>query len=477
MRRALRFGAVLGVMLCPVVVTSLPARSPDAEVPYWNALHTRLLSSYPADGDTLDAPVEQFHLLFSAPVDASLSSFLLVRPAGDSLRLVPSNHPDSTEVLVADAPSLTAGLHVLHWQSLSRDGHPVKGTITFYVVAGTAEAPPAAAGARTGTDDLVGPAHRSGVPSQGMVRETPGQAPEHGGPGVGGVAVAALALGSLLAFAGLLWLSGSGVLLHEPRVRRTAIVAGVGAVLLLTLDGGLWLLEVRPPGASGLEGFRAAVGTRTGEVAVIRTALALVAVLTLGVARRGQAAAVLAMLAVVVGGASGHSATIRPLVAIPANGLHLGGAAVWLGALLLLVVCPGRPTHEGGGREEPEQAAPEVPGWTYRDVAGIVSGAALLSVLLVAGSGIVQLSLYVPDLGSLVASGYGRLALTKVAGLGALVLFGAHHRFRLLPRLENGSGGVGEEALRRSVRLEMAVMLLVVLAAAWLARVTPPGAL
>ena len=65
---------------------------------------------------------------------------------------------------------------------------------------------------------------------------------------------------------------------------------------------------------------------------------------------------------------------------------------------------------------------------------------------------------------------YGRGILIKSAGFLVLIGFGAFHRTRVLPHLADDGG----RTLRRTVRLEMIVMLLVVLAAAWLARLPPP---
>lgn len=418
--------------------------------------HTRLIASEPADGDTLLAAPERFRLVFSGPVDRSLSTLTLDVPGGDSVRLSLLSPGDTAEVLTAIAPALTAGRYALRWQTVSTDGHRISGTIAFRVSPPPAEADEVSesAEAEAGAEPpAAGPAVAAG-PADRRDEESPGPPPVV-------VLVAGLALGLLLGFAGLLWFTGTGALAGEPVLRRTGLILGTGAAGALTAQLGLWMAGVIPDGA-GLSGVPAALVNRTGSVGLLRVLLVLAATLVLR-SGRGRPAAVLAMLATALGAASGHSASLAPRVAIPVNALHLGAVAIWLGGLVLLVRCPGSP-------QDPE--AGEI-GWTYRGVAARVSSAALLAVILVVGSGLVQTFLFVPGIGALFSERYGRLVILKVVGLGALVVFGAWHRFRLLPAVASGDEApVG--TLQRSVRAEAIVMQLVILVAAWLAQIAPP---
>jgi copper transport protein len=168
------------------------------------------------------------------------------------------------------------------------------------------------------------------------------------------------------------------------------------------------------------------------------------------------------MLAVVVGALGGHQAAIAPLISLPANGLHLGAAAVWTGGILLLGIWPSR-----------TDPATEV-GWTFPRIAIRVSSAALLASATILVTGIVQEVLYLPSVGSLFSSTYGYLLLAKSGGFVALVGFGAYNRFRLIPALVTGAEEEGHTPLRRSVRLELIVVVIVVLVAVALAQVPPP---
>lgn len=175
--------------------------------------------------------------------------------------------------------------------------------------------------------------------------------------------------------------------------------------------------------------------------------------------RSGRAAAGLALVALLTGAAAGHAAGISPWVSVPANAIHLGAVSVWLGGLLLLLLVPDGPT-DGSGR------------WHYDSVLRAVSGAALLSVLLITASGMVQSAVFVGDLAAFTGTTYGRGVLLKWAGLIMLIGFGAYHRSRTIPAVQQDADSRG---LRRTVRFETIVMLVVVMVAAWLARVSPPA--
>jgi copper transport protein len=171
------------------------------------------------------------------------------------------------------------------------------------------------------------------------------------------------------------------------------------------------------------------------------------------------------MLAVVAGALGGHQAAITPLVSLPANGLHLGAAAVWVGGVLLLGVWPATRGDADGG----DVAGA---GWTFARVARSVSSAALLASGVILVTAIVQDVLYLPSIGALFSSTYGNLLLAKSAGFGALVAFGAYNRFRLIPMLSTAEDS--GRPLRRSVRFELVVMIVVVLVAVALGQVPPP---
>jgi copper transport protein len=113
-----------------------------------------------------------------------------------------------------------------------------------------------------------------------------------------------------------------------------------------------------------------------------------------------------------------------------------------------------------------------------------VSGVALAAVIVVALSGAVQSLLFLPSVKALFSTPYGWIVLAKIAGMAALVAFGAYHRYRVLPSLheeiaratDTGSGRtetVWHATLRRSVWREVGVMTIVIMLGGLLAYVSP----
>jgi putative copper export protein len=100
-----------------------------------------------------------------------------------------------------------------------------------------------------------------------------------------------------------------------------------------------------------------------------------------------------------------------------------------------------------------------------------VSSLALAAVIVVTFSGVVQTRLFLPVWADLVRSSYGLIVLAKLAGVGVLVLFGAHHRYRVLPRLTDAAVSDG---FTLSLRREIFVMSLIVLLGGVLAYISPP---
>ncbi|MBO0980236.1 bifunctional copper resistance protein CopD/cytochrome c oxidase assembly protein [Microbacterium sp. SD291] len=143
---------------------------------------------------------------------------------------------------------------------------------------------------------------------------------------------------------------------------------------------------------------------------------------------------------------SGHNVAVNSIL------LHMIGAAVWIGGLLLVVLLRGE-AEVGVER-----------------LVGRYSSLAIAAFAVVAVSGLTRSVVALGDWSQLLTP-YGLILLAKVALLGALGLFGAWYRIRLIPRL------TGEHAARSFwmlVLCEVALMGLASGAAAALARTPPP---
>ncbi|WP_396641104.1 cytochrome c oxidase assembly protein [Microbacterium sp.] len=147
------------------------------------------------------------------------------------------------------------------------------------------------------------------------------------------------------------------------------------------------------------------------------------------------------------GAAANHTAAVTTLA------LHIVGAAVWLGGLVLLVVLRASST--------PQRMAHVLPRY---------SSIALVAFIVVALSGYARAAL---GLGSWEAllSAYGVIIVVKVAALLAIGVLGALYRRRLISRM-------GEVTAARTfwslIALELAFMGIASGAAAALARTAPP---
>jgi copper transport protein len=440
----------------PLVAASVGVDTGHGETRSWarfRLFHTRLEASKPAEGDVLTSPLPMARFEFSGPVEPSLTRVLLRYPSGDSNYLGTLVVPDSAHVIRAEFPDLDSGSYSLAWNTVSVDGHAAEGVIRFEVAADSESRVRAAApGGDTTAEAEADAGGESGVAVPAL--------PEVAGPPLRRTLFRGLGLACLLGAAGILWFAGGSGLVREPAVLRAASATALLATILLGLDYLDWMGDVRPVGVGVIEGLVAAVRTRTGLIEGSRVLLAGLTFFLAGGARAGRMAGLVAMVAVIFGAASGHPAVIEPSLALPANALHLGAAAIWIGGVLLLTVLPDHPEKADGG-------------WRYEQVASRVSSRAFLAVGVIIGTALLQDLLFLGEIGNLLTTRYGQLLMAKSVGLALMLGFGAWHRWRTLPKLVR-TGDQGP--LRLAVRIEILFLTGVILLAAWLALIPPPVA-
>jgi copper transport protein len=206
--------------------------------------------------------------------------------------------------------------------------------------------------------------------------------------------------------------------------------------------------------------------------AALLTALGLLAVIITsglpweGAARRvGLIGAAVAPLGFVL---TGHTLTMSPaVVAYLADLAHVAAAAVWFGGLVAVVVAVGRRRAD----DEPLEAAEAIAdfsGW-----AALTAG-----TLIVAGLALSWIE--VGSIEALTTTLYGRLLLAKVALVAVVLGAAAWNRFRLVPRVAAASleePAVDDAASWRTllglVKLEVALIVVVLMVTAVLSNVTP----
>lgn len=94
--------------------------------------HDELVSSTPADGDSLDSAPTEATLEFSGTVQEVGTEFALQDSSGAAVDL-PGEYTISGTSITQPLPELEDGGYTLNWRVVSEDGHPISGTISFGV--------------------------------------------------------------------------------------------------------------------------------------------------------------------------------------------------------------------------------------------------------------------------------------------------------------------------------------------------------
>jgi copper transport protein len=414
--------------------------------------HATLVRSEPAADSHLATSPSRVRLVFSEALEITLVKLSIVRSDGSVIPLSATGDPHDVNAVIAPVNDLATGAYRLQWRVVSADGHPVEGTFSFFVGAGSAgEKVPVAA---FEVPAVWGPSF--------------GEAPLI--PAV----LRGLALGALMALAGMLLFMSwprKVVLVPSRAAQRLVTILSVAAPLLLAVHLAAWAVNADPDHHLTSASVSAALASGVGRVELWRVGLALLSLWALVLVRRERLAVSFALAALLVSGASGHAAAIQPLLAAPAKALHLVAGAAWVGGLLWLVCLRAGPSVASLTRDDHSSEPASLTRDDNTSEAKRVSSVALAAVIVVTLSGIIQTVLFLPALSDLFHSTYGAIVLAKVCGMLTLVAFGAYHRYRVLPALAHDT----REAERFAVTLkrELAVFAVVVLLGGLLAYVPP----
>jgi copper transport protein len=408
--------------------------------------HAVLIKTVPHQGALLHEEPRRIVLRFSEAVETSFGAVRIYDEHGKRVERGAPLRPSADTIAIGIRPGLL-GVYTVSYRVLSADGHPVSGAFVF----GMHQAPSAKALAR---------ASRRAPTSEARGVET-----------AFGVArglnyLALLLLIGSLPFFWFVWRPGRESVAPGPR----RLLIGGAVIGLLTALAAIPLLGLI---AAGLplddiltrSVLDASLATRTGTAWAVRSGswLAVLLLLLLPLALRVRMAALTIPAAVLVVTLSiaGHAGTTRPrAVLAPADAIHVLAAGTWLGGLvmLLLVFWPRRDAPLG------EAAATA----TRR-----FSGLALPAVMLLVASGVAEAWFYLGSIDRLTDTSWGLALVAKVALLGIIVALAARNR-RVVSRLSASSAGGLGAALRRSMRAEVALAVLVLSATAVLVRSAPP---
>ena len=103
--------------------------------------HSTVKSTAPASGSVLPASPEEVTITFN---EAARLTSVVVVAAGQPERKLKTAPSGSSTTFKVTAPNLANGRNEIQWKALSKDGHPVSGSIIIVVKPGAAQSSPAA---------------------------------------------------------------------------------------------------------------------------------------------------------------------------------------------------------------------------------------------------------------------------------------------------------------------------------------------
>ncbi|MFA9443952.1 copper resistance CopC/CopD family protein [Egicoccus sp. AB-alg6-2] len=374
--------------------------------------HASLTETLPADGSRLEAAPASVVLRFNEPVDAPTDGVRVYDADATRVDTGPAATASPGEVAVGLPPSLPDGGYVVTYRVISADSHPIAGTVAFTV--GDADAVDDATiaelfgGARSSWTAVVGPVLRA-LTYLGVV----------------------VAAGSA-AFAAWVASGRDDRELAWTWAVRGALLAAVTSLLAVPVQA--VAVTGRPLTGTFLPGGglgETLVFSSFGQGTLLRlVALAgfVLAWRRVGASDEGGAARhaeilLTGALAAASFALDGHQRAVEPVWLLAgADVVHLLGAAVWTGCLLLLLL-----TVRTRRLEDDPVAA-----------AGLVvrfSRIALWSVVALSAAGVAMSVVLVRSPRALLSTGYGWTLLAKLMVFAGVLLAAAYNRWRLEPAI------------------------------------------
>lgn len=437
-RRAVAVSALLTLILGAL---QLWAAGPASAHPY-------LVQTEPGPGVTLPNPPPRIQIGFTEPVVIEGSSLRLEDSEGRPVELGPLGVPKEGPGLAADIKGTIGGdVYRVRWAVLSEDGHSSSGDYRFGVN-GPNSTPPKNAELLSAT----------GGPSDQLAQSD------------GPLRIALRWLGLF----GASLLVGGAVLLARLRGRLEDDVAGVlsarwgqAAPLawVLTLVGSIAAVVSAAGAGDGGPRMSVLLATSTGTVALARLAGVVLAGIPGLIGRAGpRRDQFLGMSGAFFLGAEavgGHITAITSawrFPAILAQGVHLAGAAMWVGGMAVLTWAVAAVAHPG------RPAALRSAAIAFRPVAGI-------SAAVVIATGVVASVREVEHRYFLLWSDYGRFLLSKWALVGAMLVFGGMIGRAVGGRRRAGAAARPDRPVGSLMRTEAVLGVAVLVFAATLAGV------
>jgi copper transport protein len=403
--------------------------------------HAVLDSSSPQDGARVDREPAEVSLTYDEAVQPIPASDEVISSTGERVDTGQLRQSaDGTTIVLPLRPDLPAGTYSATWRVVSADTHIVGGSVTFGI----------------GVDPSAAPAP---PPDRTRALDVTTD-----------VAQGLLYLGIVLLIgvsAAAAWLWPWVITAHRTRLTLWCgwLLMVVGTLVAFLLQGaraedGSWAAVLRPAGAGET------LGSAFGQELIARLALLLLVIPLLTSAslarlrRRGHAVtgAVAALALLVTMALTGHESVGPdvPLALVSAI-LHLAAMAVWLGGLAVLVTVVVPFARRGGH----ELHSAVVKRWSY-------IAYSCVACLVVTGE--FQASRQVDPVQALWSTGYGAVLLIKLGVVGAMLVAAVLAQRHVLATAPSEPGGTADErfaggdvltVIRRSVRIEAALAVVV----------------
>lgn len=417
-----------------------------AVFPGFAAAHATLQSSNPGDQTSVAQMPDNIELSFNETIQGEFLSIEIRNTKGEDMPIGEAVvSPEDASVVTAGVEGeFPDGIYTMNWRVVSADGHPIRGTIRF------------------------------GVGSDGVLSDTgvAGSAADYT-PGADTVAQRAalytllsLLAGSMLFLGFLLPVELRG----NPKATRPARLvfwisqAGLLLVILIGLPLQAKLFADVPwSEAFGREILSQTLqGTSSGRMFLMQILLlmlisgAVVVNNVMGWGKRGGHWTIVILgfvLLLVTKALTGHAAGSQNVFGqVLADTLHLLGASIWVGGLLMLLLA--LPAAAGEGPAFWKTAFRRFGPWASASVIALVL------------SGIVMSLAHVPTWSDLFSSLYGRLILIKVILLSVMIGLGVVHHRRARRK--------GDHRGTASLVAEMSIGIVVLILAGLLTNVSTP---
>lgn len=244
---------------------------------------------------------------------------------------------------------------------------------------------------------------------------------------------------------------------EHPLLARTMQIAGVAAVVWTVAAIAVLVLSYSSLAGQPLSSSEAFSAGFVGYVQSIATGQAWMTIVlmagafaTLVSAVRGQAGlfftAVLGLAAIIPMALVGHSASGDDhMAAVNSLALHLLGVVVWVGGLVVLALLAPELRRQASARSAKDQGGPELIGTVLRRYSVL----ALLALITVALSGVVNAGLRIETLDQLLTTPYGIMLVLKTTATLGLAAIGWMHRSWIIPRLAGEHAGAGAAPRRQ----------------------------